>query len=241
MNKNSNTYQIIYAAVLVLIVGTLLALIYMALKPQQDINKANDKRKQILSAVHITPTGDNSVEDTFNKYIVAGYLVNNEGEVIDSTANVAFDVNMKNNIKEEARKLPVFKCRLDDGSTKYVIPVYGAGLWGPIWGYIAIDNNGIDVYGAYFSHESETPGLGAEIGNENFQSQFQGKKIFVEGEFKSLGVMKAGQTPTDGADYVNAITGGTITSRGVQKMLKDCMTPYEPFFKKLQTNNVSPK
>ena len=241
MNKNSNTYQIIYAAVMVLIVGTLLAFIYMSLKPQQDINRANDKRKQILSAVHITPTDDNSVEDTFNKYIVAGYLVNNEGVVIDSTANVAFDVNMKNNIKEDERKLPVFKCRLDDGSTKFVFPVYGAGLWGPIWGYLAIDNNGIDVYGAYFSHESETPGLGAEISNENFQSQFQGKKIFVDGEFKSLGVMKAGQKPTDGADYVNAISGGTITSRGVQSMLKDCITPYEPFFRKLQTNNVSPK
>ena len=218
---------------MVLIVGTVLAFIYMALKPKQDINRANDKRKQILSAVHITAPSNDAIENTYNKYIVAGYLIDSEGNVVDSAQNVAFNVDMKNNVKEAQRQLPVFICRLDDGSVKHVIPAYGAGLWGPIWGYIAIDDNGTDVYGAYFSHESETPGLGAEIGNEKFQQQFKGKKIYVNGEFKSLGVMKAGQKPTDGADYVNAISGGTITSRGVQAMLEDCLTPYDPYFKKL--------
>lgn len=236
-NKNSNLYQIIYAAVMVLIVGTLLAFIYMALKPKQDDNRANDKRKQILSAIHKAPASDNQIEDTFNKYITAGYLLDENGEIIDSTQNVAFDVNMKNNIKAEKRQLPVFKSTLEDGSIKYIIPVYGAGLWGPIWGYVAVDNNGTDVYGAYFSHEGETPGLGAEISKPHFQDQFKGKKLFVDGEFKSIEVMKAGQKPTDGAEYVDAISGGTITSRGVQAMLKDCMTPYDPFLKKLQSAN----
>ena len=142
---------------------------------------------------------------------------------------------MKNNIKEKNRKLPVFKCKLDDGSIKYIVPVYGAGLWGPIWGYVAINDNGIDIYGAYFTHEGETPGLGAEIANPKFQDQFKDKKIYVEGDFKSISVMKAGQKPTDGSEYVDAISGGTITSRGVQAMLKDCMTPYDAFFKKLQS------
>lgn len=235
MNKNSNTYQIIYAAVMVLIVGTVLAFIYMALKPKQDANIANDKRKQILSAVHITPASDDAVESTFSKYIVAGYLLDKDGNIIDSAQNVAFDVDMKNNIKASERKLPIFKCKLNGDSIKYIVPVYGAGLWGPIWGYVAVNDNGTDIYGAYFSHEGETPGLGAEIGNPKFQEQFNGKSLYPDSTFKSISVMKAGQKPTDGSEYVDAISGGTITSRGVQAMLKDCMTPYDAFFKKLQS------
>ena len=152
-----------------------------------------------------------------------------------STLDVAFDVDMKNNIKASERKLPIFKCKLNGDSIKYIVPVYGAGLWGPIWGYVAVNDNGTDIYGAYFSHEGETPGLGAEIGNPKFQEQFNGKSLYPDSTFKSISVMKAGQKPTDGSEYVDAISGGTITSRGVQAMLKDCMTPYDAFFKKLQS------
>ncbi len=235
MNKNSNIYQIVYAAVMVLIVGTVLAFIYMALKPKQDDNIANDKRGQILSAVRLKPADKSMIEDTFNTYIKEGYIVDSTGNIVIKDRQAAFDVNMKNNIKEQNRKLPVFKCELKDGSIKYIVPVYGAGLWGPIWGYVAVNDNGIDIYGAYFSHEGETPGLGAEIANPKFQDQFKDKKIYVDGKFKSTSVMKAGQKPTDGSEYVDAISGGTITSRGVQAMLKDCLTPYDAFFKKLQS------
>jgi len=235
MNKNSNTYQIIYAAVMVLIVGTVLAFIYMALKPKQDANIANDKRGQILSAVNQKPDDNSKIEDTYNKYIVEGFLVDKNGNVVSNDKEEAFNIDMKNNIKSSDRKLPVFKCKLDDGAIKYIIPVYGAGLWGPIWGYVAVNDNGTDIYGAYFSHQGETPGLGAEIAKPAFQDKFKGKKIYRDGEFKSISVVKAGQKPTDGSESVDAISGGTITSRGVQAMLKDCMSPYDAFLKKLQS------
>ena len=234
MNKNSNTYQILYSAVMVILVGAALAFIYMALKPKQDENVANDKRKQILGAIHVAPQDDSQVEATFNKYITGSFLVDTCGNDLADTTVKAFDIDMKNNVKSEQRRLPVFKATLDDGSTKYIVPVYGAGLWGPIWGYVAVDDNGTGIYGAYFSHEGETPGLGAEIATPKFQQQFSGKQILKDGEFKSVGVLKQGQVPLHGEDYVNAISGGTITSQGVQKMLEDCMTPYAPFFKRLQ-------
>ena len=236
MNKNSNSYQILYAAIMVLLVGTVLAFIYMALKPKQNENIANDMRKQILSALHIAAPEDSQVKELYERYITQDMLVDSEGNIVDSTKNVAFDVPMKKNVKLPAneRQLPVMKCTLDDGSVKYVIPAYGAGLWGPIWGYIAVNDDGNTIYGANFSHEGETPGLGARIADQDFQDKFVDKHLFVDGEFKSVAVMKAGQKATNGAEQIDALTGATITSRGVSDMLAACLAPYEGFLKKLQ-------
>ena len=236
MNKNSNTYQILYAAVMVLLVGTVLAFIYMALKPKQNENIANDTRKQILSALHIAAPDDAQVKDTYKKYIIQDLLVDKDGNITDSTENVAFNVDMKKNVKLAERKLPVMKCKLDDGSIKYVLPVYGAGLWGPIWGYIAVNEDGNTIYGANFSHEGETPGLGARITEPDFQDKFVDKHLFVEGQFKSVAVLKKGQKAINGAEQIDAITGATITSRGVSDMMEACLAPYEPFLKKMQGN-----
>ena len=235
MNKNSNLYQILYAAVMVLLVGTVLAFIYMALKPKQNENIANDTRKQILSALHIAAPDDSQVKETYEKYIIQDLLVDKEGNIVDSAANVAFNVEMKKNVKLTERQLPVMKCRLDDGSIKYVLPVYGAGLWGPIWGYIAVNDDGNTIYGANFSHEGETPGLGARITEQSFQDLFKDKHLFVNGEFKSVAILKKGQKTTDGAEQIDALTGATITSRGVSDMMADCLAPYEAFLKRLQS------
>lgn len=236
MNKNSNIYQILYAAVMVLLVGSVLALIYMALKPKQDENIANDTRKQILSALHIAAPDESQVKETYEKYIIQDLLVDGEGNIVDSAENVAFDVQMKANVKlaDAERKLPVMKCKMDDGSIKYVLPVYGAGLWGPIWGYVAMNDDGNTIYGANFSHEGETPGLGARIADKEFQDLFMDKHLFKDGEFKNVVVLKKGQTSTNGAEQVDALTGATITSRGVSDMLDDCLSRYEGFLKRLQ-------
>ena len=236
MKKNSNTYQILYAAVMVLLVGTVLAFIYMALKPKQNENIANDTRRQILSALHIVSPNDSQVKETYEKYVIQDLLVDKEGNVVDSSQNVAFEVDMKKNVKLAERQLPVMKCKLDDGSVKYVLPVYGAGLWGPIWGYIAVNDDGNTIYGANFSHEGETPGLGARITEQSFQDEFKDKHLFLDGEFKSVAVLKKGQKATNGAEQIDALTGATITSRGVSDMMADCLAPYETFLKKLQGN-----
>ena len=234
MNKNSNIYQMLYAAVMVLLVGSVLALIYMALKPKQDENIANDTRKQIMSALHIAVPDDSKVKETYEKYVIQDLLVDRDGNIVDSTKNVAFDVEMKKNVKLADRKLPVMKCVMDDGSVKYVLPMYGAGLWGPIWGYIAMNDDGNTIYGANFSHEGETPGLGARIADKDFQDKFVDKHLFLDGKFKGVVVLKKGQKSVSGAEQIDALTGATITSLGVSAMLEDCLTPYEAFLSKLQ-------
>lgn len=233
MNRQGNVYTIIYAVVLVLVVGVVLSLVFQALRPRQEENIANDTKKQILAAAGIVPAQGESISELYDSHIVKSYIVNSEGETIDSDKQ-AFTVNMAAEVKkpDNERELPVYECKTDNG-LKYILPVYGAGLWGPIWGYIAFDDNGNTIYGAYFAHQGETPGLGAEIEKPAFSSQFDGKKIFnAQGDFSPIAVVKAGQAPA-GVEYVNAVSGGTITSQGVQKMLANSLQPYSAFLKNL--------
>lgn len=237
MNRQSNAYTIIYAVILVVLVGVVLSVVYQSLHPRQLENIANDTRRQILASALISPQGDQTVAQLYKDHIKDSFIVNSNGERIDAAID-PFDVNVSQEVKKnpEERLLPVFECQTKAGM-KYIIPVYGAGLWGPIWGYVAFDSNGNTIYGAYFAHQGETPGLGAEIEKPAFQNQFEGKNIFnSEGDFQSVAVVKNGAEPADG-DYVHAISGGTITSQGVQKMLANSLEPYSAFLKSLSNNN----
>ncbi len=240
MKKESNIYTIIYAAVLVILVGVGLSVIYQTLHPMQVKNIADDKKRQILAAALIIPQKNESISDVYENHIVDSFIVDNNGNKVNSDTN-AFDVNIKQEVKKAAaeRLLPVFVCKTDSG-LKYILPVYGSGLWGPIWGYIAFDGNGDTIYGAYFAHEGETPGLGAEIEKPAFSSQFEGKNIFdTNGTFEGVQVVKAGREPSSGS-YVHAISGGTITSQGVQRMLSESLLPYSNYLKSLkQTSDTS--
>lgn len=246
MNRQSNTYTIIYSIILVVAVGLGLSVVYQALRPRQVENINNDKKRQILAAALITPAEGESVSDVYAKYIKDSFVVNSTGEKLQAGAGdvpEAFDINVANEVKKPAdeRLLPVFECVLeasgeDEAKTnavKYIIPVYGAGLWGPIWGYIAMDSNGENIYGAYFAHQGETPGLGAEIEKPMFSDQFKGKDIFAsDGAFQSVKVVKNAPDPLPDNE-VHAISGGTITSQGVQAMLSNSLEPYTAFFKTL--------
>ena len=232
MNKQSNAYTIIYIIVLVLVVGSALALTAMALKPRQQENADADKKRQILASVHVTAeTSD--ITTTYEKYITDQFIVDEQGQHI---GNDAFAVNVANESKIAAdkRQLPVYVCTMPDGAVKYILPVYGAGLWGPIWGYVALDSDGSTVYGAYFAHQGETPGLGAEIEKPAFSDQFEGKQMFKGDSYLPVTVVKAGQKPLGNEDYVDAVSGGTITSKGVAAMLSDCLTPYKNYLETLR-------
>ncbi len=163
-------------------------------------------------------------EAAFAKYQMKDMLLQADGTLSEYTEK-KFPTSFEKEAKENGR-LHVFVADVN-GETKYVFPVYGAGLWGAIWGYVALNSDKDTVYGVYFSHASETPGLGAEIASAAFQGQFPGKKTIENGEV-ALGVVKNGKV--EKAEYqVDGISGGTITSVGVNDMLKHCLTEYKSF------------
>ena len=200
LNTNSNTYIIVYSTIMVVIVAFLLAFVSQTLKPMQDANVALDTEKQILNSLNLRGLSDEEAHATYEKI-------------------VAFD---------EAQN--VYVCTLENGDVKYVLPLKGQGMWGGISCFLAIDSDKNTVYGAYFNHESETAGLGAEIkDNADWQAKFQGKKIFADGDDSTiaLSVVKAVNNETT----VDAVTGATVTSTAVSKMLQDQLAKYMDFLK----------
>lgn len=202
LNTNSNLYIIIYAAVMVVIVAFLLAFVSKALQQKSDANVAIDKKSQILAALCIRSLDKSMVEAKY-------------AEVVKEEKDMDGDH-------------PLYICEVD-GQTKYVVPVKGMGLWGGLWGYIGINDDGCTVYGAYFSHESETAGLGALIAELPFQEQFKGKKIFDSNGNVVLSVIKVGKKidGLDASSRCDALTGATLTSDGVDQMLKSCLAKYK--------------
>lgn len=225
MNRDSNGYTIVYASVMVVLVAVVLAFTSQSLKEKQLKNADVDKMMQILRSVRVNATAADA-EDEYNKLIKRAFLVDPNGQVVDGDAFAA-DVKMA---MANHTGLPVFVADIN-GETKYILALHGAGLWGPIWGYISLDADKNTIYGADFGHQGETPGLGAEIAKPNFSEEFYGKKIFNgKGEFKSIAVVKPGKT-AEGQDYVDGISGGTITSQGVDKMLYTSLEGYVEFLK----------
>ena len=229
MKTNSNSYTIIYSVIIVVIVAFLLAFVSQALKPMQDANVALDKKKQILNSLNIRDLNDAQADAKYKEVVVADRVIDEKGKVLlpgtTGGENAGFKLESKD-YKEG--KLALYICRVN-GENKYVIPVYGMGLWGPISGYIALNADKSTVYGVYFNHESETAGLGAEIkDNKAWQEKFQGKKLFKNGDDKTiaLSVEKKVEDPTT---QVDAVTGATLTSNGVRDMLHEALGKYLVF------------
>ena len=228
MNTNSNTYTIIYASVMVVIVAFLLAFVSESLKPTQKKNEDIDKMKQILSALHIDASKVDDVQAEYAKYVKADEIINSDAQVMSETGGFAIDMKFELAKPLAERELPLYICEVN-GETKYIIPVFGNGLWNILWGYVALNSDKNTVYGVYFDHAGETPGLGAEISTPTFQTQFDNKIVMEDGSVV-LSVVKNGQVQHPNYQ-VDGITGGTITSNGVDKMIKNSISQYSTFLK----------
>lgn len=228
MNTNSNSYTIIYASVMVIIVAFLLAFVSSALKPIQDVNVAIDKKSQILASLNIRGLEKSNIETEYDKVIVSDPIIKADGAVVKDGAakdEAAFVLDSKD-VNDE--NMPLYIANVN-GATKYVIPVTGRGLWGGLWGYIALDEDCQTVFGAYMSHSSETAGLGALLAEQWFQERFLGKNLFKDGGNEvALTVVKAGAVKDDKLE-VDGLTGATLTTNGIAAMVKDGLQKYIGF------------
>ncbi len=233
MDVNKNSYTFTFSAILVIVVASVLAFAAESLKPMQKENMRLEKMQNILASVKITATPDEA-NDLFEKFIVDQIMLDSKGEVVAPEGKTAFDIDVVKEYKtidEAERSYPLFIFE-DQGQRKYIVPLAGKGLWGPIWGYVAFDGDMNTVYGSTFDHKTETPGLGAEINQPDFQDKFIGKAIFDQsGNYQSIEVMKGGSDVAGNLHAVDGISGGTITSKGVGEMINRTLEIYVPYFK----------
>lgn len=211
---------------MVIIAAFLLAFVASVLKSPQEANVANDKRGQILSSLNIRNVND--VTDEYNKVILHDLILNANGQVIKEDGG--FEVESKDiTAKNPAdKKLPLYVAKVNN-DTIYVVPLYGRGLWGGISGYLALKKDFDTVFGSYFTHESETAGLGARIVEEEFQEKFIGKKAFSDSTFQKVALVLSKKIENPEHE-VDAITGATLTSNGVSQMFQTSLLPYQKFF-----------
>jgi Na+-transporting NADH:ubiquinone oxidoreductase subunit C len=245
VNKDKNSYTIIFAIIMVLVVGSLLAGFASGLKPMITANEKFEKQQNILYAMGVNDNegkGDvvfittDRVEDEFNTYIKEQLVI--EGAVATEN-DKAYLIDVKKEgtkAKKDGyeRKLPLFIGE-KDGEKLYIMPVRGKGLWDAIWGFVAVDET-MTVQGAYFDHKGETPGLGGEIKQRYFMDDFIGEKLLEGDTFKGIKVAKGNNDPKNliKDDYeVDALAGATITGDGVSAMLKKDIAMYLPYFKTL--------
>jgi len=244
---DKNSYTIIFAIVMVLIVGSLLAFTASSLKPNIAENKRLEKQQNILYAMGVNENDETSANfvstdkapELFNKYIKK-QLVIQDGKVSEDDEAYLIDIKKEQaNAKAgKARRLPLLKGE-KDGKTFYIAPIRGKGLWDAIWAYVAMDENMV-IQGAFFDHAGETPGLGANIKQRFFMDDFIGEHLLdASSNFKGIDVSKSNADPKneDKTDNeVDAIAGATITGNGVAAMIKSDLKLYEPFFKNLKNN-----
>jgi Na+-transporting NADH:ubiquinone oxidoreductase subunit C len=224
INKNSNAYIIIYTVVMVTIVGALLAFLATSLKPMQDANVLNEQKSSIMKAF-------GEADASFDEVVTMGRLTAGEFVAVEEAdVQAVFDLLGNRKALTEAQdKLPIFKME-KEGTTKFVLPIVGKGLWGDIWGYVALQQaeGNVVITGIVMDHAGETPGLGAEIATEKVQKAFEGKKLYnAEGKF-AVKMQKGGAT---NEHEVDAITGGTKTCDGVNAMLAESIAKYEGFLR----------
>ena len=233
MNRDSNAYTFLFAALMVLVVASSLAFTATALKEKQNENVRREKMQNILATIGIKTDRD-LAESLYNKHITEQLALVGDGTT-DTNAN-AFTIKLATETKKpvDQQRFPLYIAEVE-ASTYYIVPLQGAGLWDAIWGYIALEEDMKTIKGAVFDHKGETAGLGAEITQDWFQDRFVGEKVYdTEGALVGIDVSKTNNDPQglDKDDHeVDAISGATITGDGVTDMIKERLAHYTPFFK----------
>ncbi|MBQ3656844.1 MAG: FMN-binding protein [Bacteroidales bacterium] len=225
MNTQSNGYTVVYSAIMVVVVAAALTLIAVGLKPFQQANIDNEKRQNILKSAGITAEG--SIEDAYNKYVKESFVVDLNGATVSGAEAFKTDLDVKGG------KLPVYVID-KNGQKLYVVPLKGNGLWGPIWGFASLKEDFNTIEGVVFDHASETPGLGAEMTQQYFCDQFKGRELAEGAAFAGIKQVYKGnpKDPSDDQDPkhgIDAISGSTMTTNGVQAMVNDCLKAYDNF------------
>ena len=243
MNTNGNVYTIVYTTIIVVVVAAVLALAAQGLKSRQDANIKAETISQMLTAAQfatkdeLSKMSNDAVLDIYADKISQAFTVNAKGEKVADLSTERANLELMDALKGQntAMKkggdltLPVYIFD-KEGTPVTVVPVYGAGLWGPVWGYVALDKDLKTVVGAYFDHESETPGLGAKITDDPaFRAQFVGKKVDFAGE-APLSIVKGG---AQGESQIDAITGATMTSKGLSAAIVTWLKAYIPYLQKV--------
>ena len=233
-NVNSNGYTIGFSIGMAVIVAVLLATVSQKLQPLQDINKALDKKKNLMAAVGIDASDmENEVIDQTFADKFDGFVVNLEGEKIGDN-EAAFNVDLEKEVKiadRSERSFPVFVFKGDEGN-QYVLQARGSGLWDAVWIYMAVSEDLNTVKGVRFGHKGETPGLGAEIkDSESFYSQFAGKSLFAGDDFVGVKILK-GTGNKQNENTVDGISGATMTCNGVNTMIVEGIGDHLGFINK---------
>ncbi len=228
MDVNKNSYTIGFATIMVIIVAALLSSAAIGLKPFQSKNIEQEKKQNILKSVGVEVSRDQAEID-YPIYIKEELVVNHLGELQEGSA---FNVDLSKEVRKEVKEqsFPLYIAEVD-GEVRYIIPLRGKGLWGPIWGFISLEKDLNTISAAVFDHKAETPGLGAEINRDFFQEPFTGKTIMEDGKFVSIIVQKGGANGD--IHKVDGISGGTITSDGVTDMIDERLSKYLPYFKSI--------
>lgn len=229
MRQFSNRYIFAFSTVMVVIVAVLLSLAATLLQPAQERNLETEKKKSMLESIRIPADRQNAVE-LYDRYIKESFVINSRGEILEDVD--AFTVVLRNEQRKPAgqQSLPVFTATTEEGGQLIILPLEGKGLWGPINGYISLRQDMNTIYGVTFDHKGETPGLGAEINTPEFEDMFRDKKLFDDQTFVSVKVIKGGAGEDD-VHGVDAISGGTITSKGLEDMLFDCLIKYDDYLR----------
>lgn len=229
MDRNSNLYTFIFAVVLVVGVAAALAFTATTLKPLQAENVRKEKMQNILSTIGVNVSRDEAGVQ-FMDFVKEELALNADGSVNENVDAFKIELMKETKRPREEQVFPLYIAE-KDGKKFYVIPLFGAGLWKEIWGYIALDNDKNTIVGASFDHAGETAGLGAEINQSWYEDQYIGKTIFDENNnFVSVKAVKGGAKSGD-MHGVDAISGGTITSDGVTNMVTERLENYLPYFK----------